>query len=82
MSVFTAVHVVRSHSFVVAMARERAFRLFEPEGERAWAAGWAPSYLHPADGAAGRGMVFTTAHGGESTLWTMTRHEPRDGLVE
>jgi hypothetical protein len=27
-------------------------------------------------------MVFTTTHGNESTLWTMTRHDPAAGVVE
>jgi hypothetical protein len=82
MSAFAAAHVVRSHSFVVAMPRDRAFGLFEPEGERAWAEGWAPQYFHPSGGAPERGMVFATAHGGESTVWLMTRYEPREGVIE
>jgi hypothetical protein len=27
-------------------------------------------------------MVFMTRHGGEETIWTMTRHEPAAGIVE
>ena len=27
-------------------------------------------------------MVFTTSHGGEDTVWLMTRHEPAAGIVE
>ena len=79
---FAAERAVRSHSFVVALPTSRAFRLFEPEGERAWAAGWDPKYLQPADGRAEAGMVFTTSHGGEDTVWLMTRHEPQAGIVE
>lgn len=82
MSAFAAERAVRSHSFTVERPAKLAFALFEPEGERAWAEGWSPTYLYPADGRAERGMVFTTAHGNESTLWTMVRHEPRDGIVE
>ena len=83
MSAFTPVHVEHSHAFVVELALERAFRLFEPEGERLWAKGWDPEYLHPAGAdAAERGMVFRTAHGGEETLWTIVRHEPDAGVVE
>jgi hypothetical protein len=82
MSTFEAEHAVRSHSFVVNLPVERAFTLFEPEGERAWAQGWDPQYVWPRDGRAQPGMVFTTAHGGESTIWTMIRHEPKTGLVE
>jgi hypothetical protein len=82
MNEFRAEHAERSHAFVVALPATAAFELFEPEGERRWAAGWSPRYLHPADGRALRGMVFTTAHGGEDTIWTMVRHEPGQGLVE
>lgn len=82
MSLFVAERAVRSHSFTVALPARQAFALFEPEGERAWAAGWNPRYLHPADGRAERGMVFTTDHGNESTIWTMVRHEPEAGVVE
>jgi hypothetical protein len=81
MSAFRAEHVERSHAFVVPLPLERAFTFFEPEGERAWAEGWDPTYLHPADGRAERGMVFTTDHGNEHTVWMMIRHEPPN-LVE
>jgi hypothetical protein len=80
---FAAAHVERSRSFVVELPVDRAFRLFEPEGERAWAKGWDPEYLHPRGTTdAVRGMVFRTRHGGEETLWTVMRHEPASGLVE
>lgn len=79
---FSAERATRSHSFIVHLPAARAFTLFEPEGERAWAEGWAPRYLHPADGRAEPGMVFATFHGGEETTWLMTRHEPSAGLVE
>ena len=79
---FSAEHAVRSHSFIVALPVARAFRLFEPEGERAWAEGWEPHYLHPADGRTEAGMVFTTNHGAEETIWMLMRHDPRAGIVE
>ena len=82
MESFRAEHIVRTHAFTVAMPIARAYELFMPEGERAWAPGWDPTYLHPRDGMPQRGMVFTTGHGGEHTLWTMTRHEPAAGTVE
>ena len=77
-----AEHVVRSHSFVAALPLARAFPLFEPEGERTWAHGWDPRYLNPPDGKAQPGMVFTTSHGNEETIWLVTRHEPAAGIVE
>jgi hypothetical protein len=79
---FVAEHIERSHEFVVEQPMAQAFHLFEPEGERAWAPGWDPVYVHPRDGAAAVGMVFTTEHGGEHTVWTMLRHEPAEGRVE
>ena len=55
----------------------RVFPLFEPLGEKAWAADWDPQMLYPADGAAEAGAVFTTGHApaGES-IWTMTVYDP------
>ena len=82
MSAFAAERVTRSHSFVVERPVARAFDLFTPEGEKAWAHGWEPNYVHPSDGRTEQGMVFTTSHGGEDTIWMMTRHEPAAGIVE
>jgi hypothetical protein len=82
MSAFQAEHSRHSHSFTVARPMADTFPLFEPEGERAWAEGWDPLYVHPADGRPCRGMVFTTGHGGEATIWMMIRHEPEAGVVE
>jgi hypothetical protein len=48
-------------SLHVALPPDRAAALFTPEGERAWAHGWAPEY--PASG----GPVFTTDDG--ATVW-------------
>ena len=82
MNAFTAERIVRTHHFELPLPPDEAFGLFTPEGERAWAEGWDPRYLHPADGRTAAGMVFTTGHGGEETLWTMTRHEPECGTAE
>ena len=79
---FRAERLVRTHHFDLPMAPAQAFACFTPEGERSWAQGWEPRYLHPADGRTTAGMVFTTGHGGEETLWTMTRHEPESGIAE
>lgn len=79
---FQAGRIVRTHHFELPMAPAEAFHFFTPEGERAWARGWDPIYLHPADGRTTAGMVFTTGHGGEETLWTMTIHEPESGVAE
>ena len=69
-------HVVRSHSLLVALPPSDAFFYFTPEGERDWAPWWEPRYEHPADGRLARGMVFTTGEGADHTIWTVVRHEP------
>ena len=79
---FRAERTVRSHTLIVGLPVAEAFTFFEPEGERAWAEGWDPRYHFPPDGSPERGMVFTTGHGDEETIWTMIRHEPHNGLVE
>ena len=50
-----------------------AFRFFTPEGERRWVPDWEPEYLHPPDGALVEGLTFRTRHGGEETLWMVSR---------
>jgi hypothetical protein len=79
---FAALHVERSSAFVVALPAGRAFELFAPEGEKAWAEGWDPEYLHPGDGRLVEGMVFRTGIGGEATLWVATRCDRAAGTVE
>jgi hypothetical protein len=82
MSAFVGERAVRSHSFVLGLPKAEAFKLFEPEGERAWAQGWDPRYVFPADGRAEAGMVFTTSHGSEETIWHLNRHDSAGGVVE
>ena len=82
MSAFNAEHTERFHAFTVSLPMAKAFKLFEPEGERVWAQGWEPRYFYPADGQVKAGMVFTTGSGEEATIWTVIRHDPGAGLVE
>jgi hypothetical protein len=49
-------------SFTLPLPPASAAELFTPEGERAWAPGWAPEYPGGADG-----PVFTTHDG--ATVW-------------
>jgi hypothetical protein len=74
---FVAERVTLSQVIHLAAAPSRVFPLFEPLGEKAWAEGWEPIMLFPADGAAQAGGVFTTSHPpqGES-IWTMTAYDP------
>ena len=77
----SATRVEHRHRIVVALPVEAAFPLFTPKGEEAWAPGWAPEYLHPADGGTCEGMVFRTVHGGETTLWGCVDHRPDEHRI-
>ncbi|HEY9241714.1 MAG TPA: hypothetical protein VIP48_07015 [Streptosporangiaceae bacterium] len=50
--------------------------LFTPEGERAWAAGWDPSYPAPAGDGSEPGTVFLTGHGPHPGTWIVASREP------
>jgi hypothetical protein len=73
---FVPAHVTRSATIRLDAAPERAFEMFTPLGERAWAVGWDPELLHPLDGAGGEGSVFITRAGGRETIWTTIAHDP------
>ena len=76
------VHVERSGVVEMALPFAQAFPLFNAEGERRWVAGWDPHFLHPAEPGAEEGAVFqTTHHGGGTTTWVQTRHEPDAGAA-
>jgi hypothetical protein len=64
-------HVHSRHCIVVQAPVDRCFMFFTPAGEELWVEGWRPQYLHPADGRTEAGMVFTTGHGGEATVWLL-----------
>lgn len=74
---FTPGHVARQQSIHLSAPPSQVFPLFEPIGESAWAEGWQPTILFPADGAAQVGAVFTASHPieGES-IWTMPVYDP------
>lgn len=65
------VHVRSSHRIVVEAPLDRCFMFFTPAGEELWVEGWQPAYLHPVDGRTEAGMVFTTGHGAEATIWLL-----------
>lgn len=77
----TASHVERRHRIELGLPVEVAFPLFTPKGEEAWAPGWAPDYLHPADGTTREGMVFRTFHDDETTLWGCVLYRPQEHRV-
>lgn len=64
-------HVVSTHTIHVDAPVDQCQRFFTPAGEELWAEGWRPTYLHPSDGSTQRGMVFTTGHADEHTVWIL-----------
>ena len=63
-------HIERTGRFTLPIPPEAAFPFFSAEGERLWVTGWEPVPLHAPDGdLAVAGAVFSTAVGGELTLW-------------
>lgn len=79
---FSALHIERSGRFLLESPLARVAPCFTPEGERAWAPGWDPEYLHPSDGALGPGLVFRTRIDGEETVWMALRADFAAGEFE
>lgn len=74
-------HVERTGAFTLPLALADAFPLFSPEGERIWADGWDPEYLHPSHPSVAAGTVFRTAVGGEETLWLVLAYDADAGVA-
>ena len=75
-------HIELSGVIHIAASPAGAFRFFTPEGERLWVPDWEPEYLHPADGAIAEGLAFRTRHGGEMTLWLVSRCDRAAGAID
>ncbi|HEY7358321.1 MAG TPA: hypothetical protein VH590_17695 [Ktedonobacterales bacterium] len=74
---FPAQRVALSQTIHLSAPSGQVFPLFEPIGEQAWAEGWEPHMLFPADGVAEAGAVFTTGHPPEGeSIWTLTAYDP------
>ena len=76
------VHIDRAGVVAVALPFADAFPLFTPEGERQWAAGWDPCYVHPIEPDTGEGVVWQTTNKGVGTAtWVQTRYGPATGVT-
>ena len=56
-------------ALVVAAPIDEAFRLFSPEGETGWVAGWDPEWLCPASSDWVAGQVFRTRGENGDVVW-------------
>ena len=73
---FRPLHVERSGEIILPLPLGHVFPLFSPEGERAWAPGWDPVYLHPDHPSNSPGTTFRTTHNSEETLWLVLQYDP------
>lgn len=49
--------------------------------EKAWAVGWEPQPVYPADGTPGDGAVFLIRRQGVEEIWVLTRWDPEARIV-
>jgi hypothetical protein len=77
-----ATHTQRTFEFTVKLPMEAAVPLFGAEKERAWAAGWNPTFLWPASAKDQPGMVFTIAHGEKTAVWLAPMYDVTGGLIQ
>jgi hypothetical protein len=76
MAALQAKHVRRAHEITIDAPVADVFPLLTPVGEELWVDGWAPVYLHPTSRETVKGMVFTTGHGADTTLWSVADFDP------
>jgi hypothetical protein len=67
--------IIRTGSLRVALPPDQALDLFTAEGEKAWAPGWDPRYVTPADGAPVVGGIWLTRDGEVDTIWRVERFD-------
>ncbi len=83
MSQFEASHVERSATITLKAPADKVFPLFEPVGEKAWAAGWDPRFVYPHDEQTIEGAVFTIeAESGLDTIWAISRYDRERHAIE
>lgn len=63
-------------SFELDIPPERAFVLFTPLGERAWALGWEPRFPSPVHDDSAPGTVFHTDADGRTGTWIVVERAP------
>ena len=66
----------------VALPADAALALFTAEGERAWAPGWDPRHVTPADGTPVEGGIWLTMDGDTEVIWHVQRFDREAGVAE
>jgi hypothetical protein len=77
-----ALHTQRTFEFTVKLPMEAAAPLFGADKERAWAPGWNPKFIWPANATDQQGMVFTIAHGQKTIIWLTPTYDLAAGLIQ
>lgn len=77
MATFLSKRVTQSATIHLMTPPHKVFHLFEPIGEKLWAAGWNPVMLYPMTGVTEQGAVFKTHdHGEQPAIWIVTYYDP------
>ena len=82
MSAGQALHTRAQFSFVAHAGVDVAWPLFGAEGERAWAPGWDPAFMWPAEPGDREGMVFKIRHGLGTAIWVNTAFDALAGRIQ
>lgn len=79
---FKPIHLKHSHTINLNGRVESLFKLFTPEGERLWVAGWDPQFYFPDNEKTCEGTVFTTESEKRKTVWTCVRFDTENYSVQ
>jgi hypothetical protein len=82
MSAVEDTHTERTFEFTAKAPMGIVAPLFGADRERAWAPGWNPKFLWPAETNDRQGMVFTVAHGHKAAIWINTAYDPATGPIQ
>jgi hypothetical protein len=74
---FVAKRVVRTRMQMYPVPPAVVFPLHGFRDEQAWAVGWNPEMIYPADGAAVEGAVFAVRRGGAEEVWVLVDWDPQ-----
>lgn len=75
-------HTEQTFAFTAKAPMKTVAPLFGADRERAWAPGWNPTFVWPAEASDRSGMVFTVPHGQNTAIWVNTRFDPVTGSFQ
>lgn len=75
-------HTRNEFTFTVDAPFEQVVPLFGAHEERKWAHDWNPQFVYPNPAGDQQGMVFTVAHGHNSSVWINTALDLAAGHIQ